>query len=488
MKILLASSEAVPFAKTGGLADVAGGLSKALTELGHDVTLVIPYHRQQVSPSLLVERTSTTISVPIADRLVSAGVCRSRLPGSDVEVLLIDQPQYFDRASLYTAGGEDYSDNCERFVFFSRAVLEAARVCDVRPDILHANDWQTALAPVYLAVEYRNRPEFARTGSVLTIHNIAFQGRYWQWDMRLTGLDWKYFNWQQLEFWGHINLLKGGIVFSDVLTTVSPTYAREICTPEFGYGLEGALQDRGGDLVGILNGVDTSEWDPASDPHLPRTYGMDDWELGKAACKQHLQTRFGLRTDPAAPLFSMVSRLTDQKGLDLIAAGLPELLRDGAQVAFLGTGEKRYEEFVREAASMHPRQVAAVVGFDESLAHQFEAAADMYLMPSRFEPCGLNQQYSMRYGTPPIVHAVGGLADSVIDPSQANGHDREATGFVFNHYDAGVFLGKTREALHTFHNRPRWEQIVRSGMQRDCSWKASAAQYVEQYERALARH
>ncbi|MBL8849688.1 MAG: glycogen/starch synthase, partial [Planctomycetaceae bacterium] len=245
MKILLASSEAIPFAKTGGLADVATGLAKALADLGHDVTLVIPYHRQHVSPSLLVEQTSTRISVPVADRLVSAGICRTQLPGSSVEVLLVDQPQYFDRPALYTAAGEDYSDNCERFVFFSRAVLEAARTLEVRPDIIHANDWQTALVPAYLDIEYRHRPEFARTGSILTIHNIAFQGRYWLWDMRLTGLDWKYFNYHQLEFWGHLNLLKGGIVFSDVVTTVSPTYAREVCTPEFGWGLEAVLANRG---------------------------------------------------------------------------------------------------------------------------------------------------------------------------------------------------------------------------------------------------
>lgn len=486
MKIVLASSEAVPFAKTGGLADVATGLAKALADLGHHVTLVIPHHRRQVAPSLLVERTSTSISVPIADRLVAAGICRSQIPGSRVDVLLIDQPQYFDRPALYTAGGEDYSDNCERFVFFSRAVFEAARACDLRPDILHANDWQTALVPVYLAVEYRNRPEFARTGSVLTIHNIAFQGRYWLWDMRLTGLDWKYFNWRQLEFWGDLSLLKGGIAFSDIVTTVSPTYAREICTPEYGWGLEGVLAERGNDLVGILNGVDVAEWDPATDPHLPQRYSVTDWGQGKAACKAHLQSRFGLYHDPHVPLLTMISRLTDQKGLDLIAAGLHDLLSEGVQVAFLGTGEQRYESFVREAAAMHPRHVAAVIGFDEALAHQLEAGADMFLMPSRFEPCGLNQQYSMRYGTPPIVHRVGGLADSVVDPSQTNG--QPATGFVFDRYDPGVFLWKTREAIRTYRDHPAWERIVTNGMQRDCSWRASAAQYVAQYERALARH
>ncbi|MBL8848764.1 MAG: glycosyltransferase, partial [Planctomycetaceae bacterium] len=289
-------------------------------------------------------------------------------------------------------------------------------------------------------------------------------------------------------FWGHLNLLKGGIVFSDVVTTVSPTYAREVCTPEFGWGLEAVLANRGADFVGILNGVDTQEWNPATDPHLPQNYSADNWSEGKATCKSKLQSRFGLHTDPRAPLFSMVSRLTDQKGLDLIAAKLPELLNDGAQVAFLGTGEQRYESFVKEAAAHHPQQVAATVGFDDSLAHQLEAGADMFLMPSKFEPCGLNQQYSMRYGTPPIVHAVGGLADSVLDPSRATGLGCKATGFVFDRYDAGAFLDKSREALRTYRDRDAWNQIVVSGMRRDCSWRASALRYLEQYERALARH
>lgn len=486
MRIVLATSEAVPFAKTGGLADVATGLAKALAELGHDVTLILPYYRPLVPPSIFVERTSTTIAVPIADRLVSGGVCRAVLAGSAVRVILIDQPQYFDRPTLYTAAGQDYSDNCERFVFFSRAVLETARALDLRPDVIHANDWQTALVPVYLAVEYRDRySEFARTGSLLTIHNLAFQGSFWLWDMRLTGLDWKFFNWRQLEFFGNINLLKGGIVFSDIVTTVSPTYAREICTPELGCGLDGVLADRGDDLVGILNGVDVTEWDPATDPHLPRNYNVDTWREGKPVCKAHLQKRFGLNQRSDVPLLTMISRLTDQKGLDLVVASLPELLRDNVQVMFLGTGEERYEQFVRESAAGNPRQVAAVVGFDEALSHQLEAGADLFLMPSRFEPCGLNQQYSMRYGTPPVVHAVGGLADSVVDPSQANGGP--PTGFAFDRYNPGAFLTKVREGLATFRDPQAWERIVRGGMLRDCSWRTSAEQYVVQYERARSR-
>ena len=489
MRILLASSEAVPFAKTGGLADVATGLSKALADLGHDVTLVLPYYRQHVPASISVERTTTSVAVPIADRLVSGGICRAHLPGSNVRVLLIDQPHYYDRPSLYTADGQDYADNCERFVFFSRAVLEAARLLELQPDVIHVNDWQTGLVPAYLGIEYRGRqPGFERTASVMTIHNIAFQGRYWLWDMRLTGLDWRYFNHRQMEFWGDLNLLKTGIVFSDLVTTVSPTYAKEICTPEYGCGLEGVLLERGDDLVGILNGVDTSEWNPATDQLIPKNYSVDNWSEGKAACKRHLQSRFGLNQRDDAPLFGMISRLTDQKGLDLVAARTGDLLGQGAQIVFLGTGEARYEQFVQTTANDNPRQVAAVVGFNERLAHEIEAAADLYLMPSRFEPCGLNQQYSMRYGTVPIVHAVGGLADSVIDVSQTPWNGSRATGFAFRGYDAVSFADKTAQALDLYTNKPAWERVVRNGMTRDCSWSHSAAQYVALYERARARH
>jgi starch synthase len=489
MRVLLASSEAVPFAKTGGLADVATGLSKALAELGHDVTLVLPYYRQHVPPAIPVERTTTSVAVPIADRLVSGGICRASLPGSQVRVLLIDHPHYFDRSALYTAEGQDYADNCERFVFFSRAVLEAARVLDLQPDVIHVNDWQTGLVPAYLSIEYRGRhPGFERTAAIITVHNIAFQGRFWLWDMRLTGLDWRYFNPRQMEFWGDINLLKTGIVFSDLVTTVSPTYAKEICTPEYGCGLEGVLAERGDDLVGILNGVDTSEWDPATDKHIPHNYSVENWSEGKAACKRHLQSRFGLNQRSDAPLFGMISRLTDQKGLDLIAARTGDLLGRGAQIVFLGTGEARYEQFVRSTADGNPRQVAAVVGFNEGLAHQIEAGADLYLMPSRFEPCGLNQQYSMRYGTVPIVHAVGGLADSVVDVTVTPWNGGRATGFVFRGYDAATFAAKTEQALDVYGNRRTWDQMVRNGMTRDCSWAHSAAEYVAVYERARARH
>lgn len=487
MKILLASSEALPFAKTGGLADVATGLSKALAAQGHDVTLVLPYYRQHVPDSVKCLRTGMAATVPLADRTVTADILRANLPGSRVLVLLVDYPAYFDRPSLYTDEGADYPDNCERFVFFSRAVLETARQLDLQPDVIHANDWQTGLIPAIVAIELRGTPDFQHTAVVFTIHNMAFQGRFWHWDMELTGLDWKYFNWRQMEAWGHLNLLKTGIVFADKVTTVSPTYAKEICTPEYGYGLEDVLRERGSDLVGILNGVDTEVWDPAGDPHLAQPYGADCWRTGKPVCKRALQAEFGLPERDRTLLMATISRLTDQKGFDLISARIEKLLDSDLQFVVLGTGEQRYENLMRTLSSRRPEQAAARIDFDEALAHRIEAGSDLFLMPSRFEPCGLNQQYSMRYGCVPLVHGVGGLEDSVIDATPANLQSGSATGFVFHEYHADEFEATVRRAVGLYQDRPAWEAMVDTGMSRDCSWSASAVRYLAVYEDALHR-
>lgn len=488
MNILFACSEAVPFAKTGGLADVATGLSKALAELGHAVTLILPYYRQQISDSIECTPTGVTVSVKLADRTVTAEILRAELPGSGVAVLLVDQPSYFDRPSLYTSEGEDYPDNCERFVFLSRATLEAARLFDLRPDVIHANDWQTGLIPAIVSTELRGTPGFEQTAVVYTIHNMAFQGRFWHWDMSLTGVDWKYFNWRQMEFWGDLNLLKTGITFSDMLTTVSPTYAKEICTPEYGCGLEDVLTECGSDLVGILNGVDTDEWDPSRDSYLPHSYSVDCWKTGKPICKQALQRESGLPQRADAPLIATVSRLTDQKGFDLINARIEALLDDDLQFVVLGSGDARHEDFIRSLAARHAHQVAAHIGFDEPLAHRIEAASDLFLMPSRFEPCGLNQQYSMHYGSVPVVHGVGGLEDSVVDATPANLQRGSATGFVFHDYHPDAFDRTVRRALDSYRDPSAWDALVRAGMSRDCSWSRSARQYVAVYEEALQRH
>lgn len=487
MRILLASSEAVPFSKTGGLADVAAALSKALAERGHDVSLFIPHYpriqARRRCPSLA--RSDVRVSVPLGEKKVEGRLLWARLPDSRARVFLVEQPEYFDRDDLYNERGRDYSDNCERFVFFSRAVMEFARHLVLLPDIVHANDWQTGLLPALLDVEYRNLPGFRSTASVMTLHNMAFQGVFWHWDMQLTGISWKYFNWKQMESYGQLNLLKSGIAFADKLSTVSPTYASEICTPEAGCGLDGILQMREPDLVGILNGIDTDVWNPQTDVLIEQNYSATTFSTGKAQCKAALQKQLSLPERPDVPLFGMVSRMTDQKGFDLLTALAGELMQRDLQLVFLGTGDPSYEAQLSNLAAAHPDKVSATIGFDESLAHQIEAGADLYLMPSLYEPCGLNQMYSLAYGTIPIVRRVGGLADSVVDATPQSIAAGAATGFVFPDYDASQLLATIDRALEAFQNRSLWEQVVRTAMGQDFSWNQSAASYETLYRSAL---
>ena len=491
MKIVLASSEAVPFSKTGGLADVASALPKSLAAVGHEVILIVPYY-PQVFPKDLVnhsplEPTGRTLQIQVGKKRLAGNVLKTQLPDSNVTVLLIDQPDYFDRPGLYQEAGKDFKDNCERFVFFSRAVLETIRLFDFQPQIVHANDWQTGLIPVLLHAEYRKKPGFERTSSIFTIHNMAFQGRFWHWDMLLTGLNWKYFNWRQMEYYGDLNLLKTGIVFADAITTVSPTYASEIQTAEFGCGLEGVLVHRSESLFGILNGVDEEQWNPETDPALIRNYSADDPAEGKAACKLHLQKLSGLPIRTDVPLFGMISRMSEQKGVDLILKCIEEMLAEDVQLCFLGTGDPKYEQALALLAKQHPQNVSVTIGFDETLAHRIEAGSDAYLMPSRYEPCGLNQMYSLVYGTVPLVRAVGGLADSVVDATPENLTSGTANGFCFKDYGKKAFVEAFRRTVRMFAQRKNWSQLVRTGMNQDWSWRKSASEYEKVYEFASAK-
>ncbi len=485
LRIVIASSEAVPWSKTGGLADVSTALAKSLSFAGHEVTLFVPYHQQTRFAQSHAEElhdTGITLKIPIAAKTVTGRLLWTTLPGSAVRVVLVDQADYFDREGLYQDADGDYADNCERFVFFSRAVIEACRSLVLRPDVIHANDWQTGLIPALLATEKRGTPGFENTGSVFTIHNMAFQGSFWHFDMPLTGLDWKYFNWTQMECHEHLNLLKTGIAFADQITTVSPTYAKEIQTPEVGCGLHKLLQHRSDHLTGILNGIDTETWNPQTDRHLAANYGPDCFEQHKPACKAFLQQRLGLPVRSDVPLFGMISRMTDQKGFDLIAETADAILEDDVQIAVLGAGDSRYQSMFQNLSSRHPDKVAACIGFDEPLAHQIEAGSDVYLMPSRFEPCGLNQMYSLAYGTMPLVRAVGGLADSVVDFNPST-RDR-ATGVVFNKYDGASFFDAVKRSVNLYHEPASRRQVVRSGMKRDSSWLQSAKHYVSVYRKS----
>jgi starch synthase len=491
MKIVLAGSEAVPFSKTGGLADVASALPKSLAAAGHEVILIVPYYPQAFPKDseheLPLESTGRTLQIQVGKKRLAGNVLKSQLPGSNVTVLMIDQPDYFDRPGLYQEAGNDFKDNCARFVFFSRTVLETIRLFDIQPQVVHANDWQTGLIPVLLQAEYRKKPGFEQTASVFTIHNMAYQGQFWHWDMLLTGLNWKYFNWRQMEYFGDLNLLKTGIVFADAITTVSPTYAQEIQTKEFGCGLEGALVDRSESLFGILNGVDLEQWNPATDPALIRNYAADYPAEGKAACKLHLQKLSGLPIRTDVPLFGMISRMSEQKGIDLILKCTEEMLAEDVQLCFLGTGDQKYEQALEDLAKQYPQNVSVTIGFNETLAHRIEAGSDAYLMPSRYEPCGLNQMYSLIYGTVPVVRSIGGLADSVIDATPENLQTGTANGFCFKDYGKNAFVETFRRAVHMFAERKNWSQLVQTGMNQDWSWRKSATEYEKVYQFASAK-
>lgn len=486
MNILLATSEAVPFAKTGGLADVCGALPIEIARLGHLVAVVMPAYRQVRDAGLPIESTGLELAIPIGRKTVVGTVLRSKLPGSDVPIYFVEQSGYFDRPGLYQQDGKDYIDNCERFVFFSRAVLEIIELLQLPVDILHCNDWQTGLVPAYLKLEYAGVPRYEQIRTILTIHNMAYQGQFWHWDMLLTGLDWKYFNWQQMEFFGNLNLLKTGLVFADYLTTVSPRYAQEIQTPEHGCGLEGVLTQRRHALTGIINGVDYRQWNPATDQHLAERYDATSFRTGKPLCKQALQAELGLPQQPDTPLVGIVGRLVDQKGMDLITQLLKDTLSTReTQWAILGTGEAKYHELLPTLAARFPERLAVRLDFSDPLAHRIEAGADMFLMPSRFEPCGLNQLYSLRYGTVPLVRATGGLADTIVNITPESLAAGQGNGFSFDNYSTAA-LGETLDrALATYADQGTWQKIVATGMKQDWSWAQSARQYIRLFDEAL---
>lgn len=488
MNILFATSEAVPFAKTGGLADVSAALPAELARLGHRPVLMLPAYRQAFECGQRLEPTKVELAFTMGSKTVEGALLRSRLPDSDVPVYLVRQDDYYDRDELYGPDGGDYIDNCERFVFFCRAVLESIRLLDLKIDVLHAHDWQTGLAPAYLKLEYQGVPGYERIASLLTIHNLGYQGQFWHWDMLLTGLDWKYFNWHQMEFFGKLNLMKTGLVFADVLSTVSARYAEEIQTAPLGCGLEGVLQQRREVLSGIINGVDYRLWNPATDPHLAKRYDATSVAEGKAACKRALQAELGLPARPKTPLLGFVGRLADQKGLDLVAGVVQDWVRTAdVQWVVLGTGEEKYQQLLASLAERNPQKVAARFAFSDGLAHRIEAGADMFLMPSRYEPCGLSQLYSLKYGTVPVVRATGGLADTVTDSTPATLADGTATGFSFREYEVLALAKTLTRACEAYAQGGVWSQLIARGMRQDWSWSRSAQEYESLYKRTLAR-
>jgi starch synthase len=480
MRVVMASSEVVPYAKTGGLADVVGALPRALRRLGVDVAVIMPKYRSITAERFPLRRTDWMLQVPVSSQTVTAGVLQSELD-DEVPVYLVEADQYFARAGLYGTPDGDYLDNAERFAFFSRSIPALLQHLGA-PDVLHCHDWQTALAPVFLRTDVSRYPGLEQVRSVLTVHNLGYQGLFWHFDWHLLNIDWRYFTADWLEFYGKINYLKGGLVSADAITTVSPTYAQEIQTAEFGHGLDGVLVARRQALTGILNGVDYEDWSPENDPHIAARYSVDDL-TGKAACKADLQAAVGLPVDPKVPLIGIVSRLADQKGFDLLAAVAPQLLRKRLQVVVLGSGDARYQDLFLDLAGQFKKRLAVRIAFDNTLAHKIEAGSDMFLMPSRYEPCGLNQMYSLRYGTIPVVHATGGLQDTIVDFHARSG---DGTGFKFTDYTAEAMSACIERALHVYRAEKSWSTLMRNAMHADFSWDRSAAAYADLYQRVCA--
>jgi starch synthase len=482
LRILLMASEATPYAKTGGLADVAGALPRALAALGHDVRVLMPKYRGVEARAGALSLAASGIRVPLGDRTVEGGLFEARAPGG-VTVYFLAHDHYYDRETLYGTADGDYWDNCERFIFFCRGGLEAVAALGAggwRPQVIHANDWQTGLVPVYLRTLYREHPRLGSVGTLFTVHNLAYQGVFWHYDMPMTGLGWDLFTPAGLEFYGRLNFLKGGLVFSDVLTTVSRTYAHEIRTAAFGAGLEGVLEERSGDLHGVVNGIDYEAWNPETDAAIAKRYGPGDLEA-KAICRQALQEEMGLAPGPG-PIIGMVTRLAGQKGLDLTLEALPGILAAPARLVLLGTGEPALEEAFTAAARAHPGRVAVRIGYQDDLARRIFAGADCFLMPSRYEPCGLSQLIALRYGTVPVVRRTGGLADTVheVEPGR-----RAGTGFLFDAFAAEALVDAVRRASAAHEDPARWAAIVRNGMAEDFSWDASAREYATLYRKII---
>ena len=480
----MVASEAHPFGKTGGLAEVAGALPLALARLGHTVTLIVPRYRGTVIGNGAAAGGSPRRAEPAAVTLGgrTQAVTFHRQPlGDRVTAVLVDAPELFDRDALYGTAEADYPDNAWRFAVFNRAALEYARLRGERPSIVHAHDWQTGTVAAYQKMHLSTDPVVGGVPAVFTIHNLAFQGLFPRDTLDQIGLGWEVFHPHAMEFWGQISYLKAGINFSESITTVSPTYAREILSPELGFGFEGILARRADDLVGILNGIDTDRWNPRRDEFVDAPFDAGDLS-GKVRARRQLLEAVGLPQDgnPARPVVGLISRLTDQKGFDLIASAADELMQMDAAWVMLGSGERRYEEIWMRLAKRHPDRVSATIGFDERLAHLIEAGSDAFLMPSRFEPCGLNQMYSLRYGTLPIVRGTGGLEDTVQDFDPATG---TGTGFKFREYSAGALVAAVRRALAVFPDRAAWTRMQQTGMRQDHSWDASAREYVKVYRR-----
>lgn len=478
MDVVFAASEMAPLAKTGGLADVIGPLSHEVAKRGHRVSVFLPKYREITDQKFSLSKELDELVIPMGAEQEAAAVYSCALDG--VTVFLIDHPEYFGRDHIYGTPAGDYPDNDRRFTFFQRVSMEAMKRLRLQPEILHAHDWQTGLLPAYLKTLYRGDPRFKKTKSVFTIHNLAYQGNFPPDSLPLTGLSWDEFRYDRLEFYGKVSFLKAGLVYSDMITTVSGRYAKEIQTKEFGAGLGQVLELRSTDVHGIVNGISQEEWDPVHDDVLRQNFSKQDMS-GKSSCKEALQERQNLKAKPHTPLFGFVGRLVEQKGLDLLIQLMEDIMARGWQLVALGTGEERYHSSLRILADRHPGQMGLNITYDERLAKEIYAGADIFLMPSHFEPCGLGQLIAMRFGTVPVVREVGGLADTV---TEFDSESEKGNGFKFSRYRAQDLMDTMSRAVSIYEERKKWARLMKNCMESDFSWKESARRYVALYERA----
>ena len=489
LAVILVTTEIVPFSKVGGLADVMGALPGELEMIGCSVSIMTPLYSSidRASFGIKEKKAKKELSVPVGDEKETFTINEAKMPGTGIDLFFIGSDRFYGRPGIYTVPetGEAFPDEAERTVFFNRAVIEAIKALDLHPDVVHCNDFHSGLIPVYIVLEEENDPHFAGTGTVFSVHNLAYQGIFEKDFLELAGLDEELFApMGPFEYWGRVNVMKAGLLFSGLISTVSKTYAKEITTTdEYGYGLEGVLRSRKKDLIGILNGIDMDAWNPAVDAIIPAMFSPDDLS-GKNECSKELHKAFGLKPSSKAPVVGMVSRLVDQKGFDILAEAIENLMKLDVKFAILGTGQQKYHELYSELSKKYKGKFGVRLEFDNKLAHLIEAGSDFFLMPSRYEPCGLNQMYSLRYGTIPIVRATGGLKDTIknLDAKGSKGN-----GFTFKDYTAKALTVAIRKAVKFFQDPKALGRVRSRIMQEDYSWKRSAEEYVKLYERARGR-
>lgn len=482
MRIIIATPEAVPYIKTGGLADVAGALCKQYRGYREEAYVILPFYKNIKNAAKDIVDTGIKINVLVGDSNVEGRIFRNK----EGFYYFIDCPIYFNRDELYGTPEGDYADNCSRFVFFSRGIIELCKKLNIKPDIIHCNDWQTSLIPLYLKTIYKSDEFFKKTATILTIHNLGYQGLFPPEELYITNLGWELFTPDGIEFYGKINFLKAGLISADILTTVSPTYSKEILSPEYGFGLDGVLRTRIKDLYGVINGIDYEEWNPLKDKYLPANYDHNKLEKKEICRKKLFKDLFGpSRKIDSIPIIGMVGRLSEQKGLDILVEAMPEIFSYDVRMVILGKGDERYHNKLKEFVSRYKDKLFVKIGYDEQLAHNIYAGSDFFLMPSKYEPCGLGQLIAIRYGSIPVVRKTGGLADTIddIDPLTLKG-----TGFVFSDYKATSLIDSLKRAFCLFIDKDKRYKVVKNCMKKDFSWKMSARTYLDLYKKVLEKN